>query len=167
MADEPSPNEAPEPKKKRSRLPLWIGVIVVIELVAAVAIVKIAVPSEDEDASADWEKEATVITRDVDDVIVNLMDEGAKRILRVHIAFEVLAEDPAKASAAIQRPMVVEDKLNEVLSRKRLVDIQGRQAALKDEIIDILQREILTDKWQEENGRARITQLLMPTFVIQ
>jgi flagellar basal body-associated protein FliL len=167
MADETTAQDGPESKKKKGKLPLWIGAIVVVELAAAIAIVQVVAPGAEAGESTDWEKEAQLVTRVVPDVIVNLMDDGAKRILRVQLSFQVLAENPVQATAAIERPGLIEDKLIVLLSRKRLSEVQGRQAELKREIIDMLHEEVLTETWREENGQARVTELLMPTFVIQ
>jgi flagellar basal body-associated protein FliL len=164
MADE---TNAPTEKKKGKPLPLLVGIIVILEIGAALAVVKIALPSQEPDSPEAWETKAEPIERAVEDVVVNLVDGGAKRMLKVDVSIRLLAEKPVLAAAAFERPGVIEDRLIGLLSRKRLVDVSGRQEAIKKEIAAMLEREILTEAWQEENGRARITELLMPEFVIQ
>jgi flagellar basal body-associated protein FliL len=153
-------------KKRKKRLPMWIAAIAVIEIVAAIALVKILAPGESPGGD-DWEASATMVGRDVPDVVTNLRDEGAKRILRVRLSLRALAERPDAASAALNRPGVIEDRILAHLGQKYLADVQGRQEQIKQEILTILNRDLLDEEWQKENGRARVVELLMPAFIIQ
>ncbi len=171
MADEELPQdeattEQPE-KKKRRRLPVWIAAIVVIELVAAMAVVSILVPAQEPDEPEAWLDAAEAIERDIPNVVVNLRDGNAKRMLCVHVTIRVFAEKPSLAQAAIGRPGVIEDRLSALLCKKRLADVAGRQAEIKAEIHEMLKRDVFTAEWRKKNGEVRIDELLMPKFVIQ
>jgi flagellar basal body-associated protein FliL len=154
-------------KKNKKRLPLWIAAIAVVEIVAAIALVQVLTPSEGQEDASDWEASASAVEREVEDVIVNLMDDGAKRILRVKISFRALAQDSDAATEALNRPGVVEDKLITLLSRKHLADVLGKQEQLKEEIITMLNRDVLTEEWRKKNGQAKVVEILMPAIIIQ
>jgi flagellar basal body-associated protein FliL len=168
MADDPNPApEAAPPRKRRNRLPVWIVAIALVELVAAFAVVEVVTPSQDPEQPAPWEEKAEPVERTVQDVIVNLMDEGAKRMLKVDVTIQAIAQDAPRATAMLSRPGVLEDRLIGLLSRKRLRDVLGRQDEVKQEILEMVQREVLTPEWRKANGEAKVTAVLMPEFVIQ
>jgi len=131
------------------------------------AVVNYLVPSQEPDEPEAWLEAAEVIERDIPNVVVNLRDGNAKRMLCVHVTFSILAEKPSLAQAAISRPGVIEDYLSTLLCQKRLSDVAGRQAEIKAEIREMLKREVFTSDWRRKNGEVRIDELLMPKFVIQ
>jgi flagellar basal body-associated protein FliL len=166
MTDDASPTPEPAPEK-RSRLAGWIVLIALVEIVAAFAAVQIVTPSQEPDEPEAWEESAEPVERSVQDVIVNLMDEGAKRMLKVDVTIQMVAQNPAKANALLGQPGVLEDRLIGMLSRKRLRDVLGRQDDLKQEILEMIQRDLLTPEWRRANGEAKVTAVLMPEFVVQ
>jgi len=159
-------DEQTKPRRKR-RLPIWIGAIVVVELVAAMAVVNMLVPPQEPDEPEAWLDAAEAISCDIPNVVVNLKDDNAKRLFSVHLTIRILAEKPALAQAAINRPGFIQDHLTALLCRKRLPDVAGRQAEIKAEIREMLVRDVFTSEWRDKNGEVRIDELLMPKFVIQ
>ncbi len=164
--DEQATEQAGKGKSKR-RLPIWIAVIVAVELIAAMAVVNVLVPTQESEEPEAWLEAAEPIERDIPNVVVNLRDGNAKRMLCVHVTIRIFAEKPALAEAAIGRPGVIEDRLSTLLCKKRLPDVAGRQAEIKAEIREMLEREVFTTAWRKKNGEVQIDELLMPKFVIQ